>query len=98
MSTREFLDWLRSERGHLREEFKADVQGVYGSAVHGEEVSDSDEDFCVLATFLDGASLFDLVGLENRIEDTFHRKVHVVSTRGLDEESREEVMQDLISV
>ena len=52
-------------------EFKANIVGIFGSYTRGEQRENSDLD--VLVNFLEGASLFDLVGLADFLEEKlFH--------------------------
>lgn len=54
---------------------------VFGSCARGEETPDSDIDLMV--EFIDGATLFDQMDMQNDMQDLLHCKVDVVSTRGL---------------
>lgn len=60
---------------------KADSIALVGSIARGEDHDDSDYDF--LARFTDGASLFDLAGLQLDLEELLGREVDVISVGGL---------------
>jgi len=62
---------------------KVDTIALVGSMARSEYDGDSDYDF--LARFADGASLFDLVGLKEDLEELLGRDVDVISERGLNE-------------
>lgn len=61
----------------------------------GEQKKNSDLD--VLVEFLEGATLFDLAGLGNFLEEKLGCKVDVVSQRALREEIKPYVYKDLIA-
>lgn len=69
---------------------------IIGSYARGEERDGSDLD--VLVNFKDNATLYDLVGLADFLEDALHRKVDVVSRRALREEIKDRILEDLIPV
>jgi predicted nucleotidyltransferase len=52
---------IKVHGSEIRQMFKAEVIGIFGSYARGEEKAGSDVD--VLVNFDDGATLFDLVGL-----------------------------------
>lgn len=54
---------------------------VFGSVARGEETSDSDVDF--LIQFEKGSSLFDLLKLQEALQQLLGRNVDVVSVGGL---------------
>lgn len=96
MSADEIVATLRSLRGQVERDFKASVQGIFGSRARGDECEDSDLD--VLVDFREKATVYDLVGLADFLEETFHCKVDVVSQRALNEELKLYVLQDLVRV
>jgi predicted nucleotidyltransferase len=48
--------------------------------------------------FLEGASLFDLVGLGDSLEDKLNLKVDIVSERAIREELRQQIMNEAVAV
>ena len=60
---------------------KADSIALVGSIARGEDHDDSDYDF--VARFTEGASLFDLAGLQLDLEELLGREVDVISVGGL---------------
>lgn len=93
---RDILDVLNSLRDVVRERYHAEIVGVFGSYARGEARSRSDVD--VLVHFLEGASLFDLVGLADFLEKKLGRKVDIVSDRAIRPELREQIMKDLVRI
>jgi predicted nucleotidyltransferase len=80
----------------IKEKFKAEVVGIFGSYARGEEKKGSDID--VLVRFGGGASLFELVGLGDYLEDLFGVYVDVVSERALHPMMKDEVLRELVLV
>ena len=81
-------------KGEIRQQYKAEVKGIFGSYARGDFHADSDLD--LLVDFDDGANLLDLVGLQQFLEDKLGCKVDVVSRRSLREEMRASVFNDMI--
>jgi len=85
------LPSMKSAKELLREN-KADIDvlvkkhrgasvSVFGSVARGEETESSDID--LLVEFEKGSSLFDLLHLQDELQELLGRKVDVVSTGGL---------------
>lgn len=92
----EIIDVLRQSGGHILQEYKAEIEGIFGSYARGEERDDSDLD--VLVNLDEKATLFDLVGLGYFLEEVLGCKVDIVSKRALREEIKPYVFEDLIPV
>ena len=84
MTKNQILKTLESLKPQVRRKYKAELKGIFGSYSRGEEKKNSDLD--VLVEFLEGATLFDLAGLGNFLEEKLGCKVDVVSQRALREE------------
>ena len=80
----------------IRQRYKAEVIGIFGSFARGEEGKESDID--ILVEFKEGATLFDLSGLGDFLEEKLGRKVDIVSTRSIRKEIKENIMKDLVAV
>ncbi len=96
MTRPEILGTLESIKDEVRQKHKAEIKGIFGSYSRGEEKDGSDLD--VLVDFLDGATLFDLGGLGNFLEEKLHCKVDIVSQRALREEIKPFVYADLVEL
>lgn len=96
MRKSEILKTLESVRDEVREKHKAEIKGRFGSYSRGEEKEGSDLD--VLVEFPEGATLFELVGLGDFLEEKLHCKVDVVSQRALRDEIQPYVYKDLIEL
>ena len=91
------LDRLRSLRGEIYEiarKHKADKVYVFGSCARKEETPESDIDF--LVELQKGASLFDLMDLQDEYEALLNCKVDVVSRRGLNPYLRDNVLSEAV--
>ncbi|MDI6889896.1 MAG: nucleotidyltransferase family protein [Thermodesulfovibrionales bacterium] len=85
---------LKSLEEQIRKEYKAEIIGIFGSYTRGEQKESSDVD--ILARFLEGASLLDLVGLANFLEEKLNLKVDIVPADTIREEIRENVLKEAI--
>ena len=61
----------------IRQKYKAEIKGIFGSYVRSDFHADSDLD--LLVDFDDGADLADYVNLQRFLEDRLECKVDVVS-------------------
>jgi uncharacterized protein with HEPN domain/predicted nucleotidyltransferase len=87
---------ILERKDEIKEKFKAEVVGIFGSYARGEEKEGSDID--TLVRFGEGASLFDLVGLGYYLEDMFGVPVDVVSERALQPMIKDNVLKELVPV
>jgi hypothetical protein len=70
--------------------------GVFGSYARGEETKDSDID--ILIEFRGRKSLFDLVGLEQDMEEELKNKVDLVTYTSLSPYIRDDVLKEEIRI
>ena len=68
----------------IRQKYKAEIKGIFGSYIRSDFHGDSDLD--LLVDFDDGADLMDYVNLQRFLEDRLACKVDVVSRRSPREE------------
>ncbi len=87
---------IKEHRSEIRQMFKAEVIGIFGSYARGEEKAGSDVD--ILVNFDDGATLFDLVGLGDYLEEMLGIPVDVVSMRALHPMMRDDVLRELMAL
>ena len=87
---------ILERKDEIKEKFKAEVLGVFGSYARGEEKEESDIDF--LVRFGEGATLFDLVGLGYYLEDLFGVPVDIVSERAIHPMMKDDVLKELVPV
>ena len=87
---------ILERKDEIKEKFKAEIIGIFGSYARGEEKEGSYID--VLVRFGEGASLFELVGLGDYLEDLFGISVDVVSERALHPMMKDDVLRELVPV
>lgn len=68
----------------IRQKYKAEIKGIFGSYVRSDFHADSDLD--LLVDFDDGADLMDHVNLQRFLEDRLECKIDVVSRPSCREE------------
>ena len=68
----------------IRQKYRAEIKGIFGSYTRGDFHADSDLD--LLVDFDDGADLTDFIGLQQFLEDRLECKIDVVSQRSHREE------------
>jgi predicted nucleotidyltransferase len=85
---------LLKYRDELKEKYKAEVIGIFGSYVRGEQEESSDVD--ILVRFLEGATLFNFVGLANFLEEELDVKVDVVPIDTVRKEIKEQVLKEAV--
>ena len=93
------LDRLRSLRREIyaiARKHKAGKVYVFGSCARKEETPDSDVD--ILVELENGASLFDLMDLQDEYQKLLQCKVDVVSRRGLNPYLRDSVLSEAVSL
>ncbi|MBV6340327.1 nucleotidyltransferase family protein [Candidatus Magnetobacterium casense] len=96
MSLEDILMTLESLKGGVRQRYKADIRGVFGSYVRGHHTVNSDLD--VLVEYDKGATLIDHVGLSLFLEEHLGMSVDVVIESAIREEIREEILREKVSV
>jgi len=78
----------------IRENYKAEIVGLFGSYSRGEQGPDSDLD--IIARFCEGANLFHLSGLSIFLREQLQIPVDVVSERAVREELRERIYREAV--
>jgi hypothetical protein len=92
--TYDLLRMLTTLRSEARKKYKADIRGVFGSCVKGEQRTESDVD--ILVEFDAGANLLDLTGLSLFLEEKLHRHVDLVPESAIRKEIRESILQETV--
>ena len=90
------LQLLKRLENEIRNEYKAEIIGVFGSYARGEQGRDSDVD--ILVRFLEGATLVDLVGLADFLEGELKLKMDVVSERAVRQELKDQILSEVVAV
>ncbi len=87
---------LKAEIYQIARKHNASKVYVFGSCARKEETPESDVD--VLVELNLGASLFDLMDLQDSLETLLQCKVDVVSKRGLNPYIKKQVLQEAIAL
>ena len=87
---------LKAEIYQIARKHNASKVYVFGSCARKEETTESDVD--VLVELNLGASLFDLMDLQDSLETLLQCKVDVVSKRGLNPYIKKQVLQEAIAL
>ena len=95
-SLEEIKSILKNLQEEIRKNYKAEVIGIFGSYARGEGKLESDID--VLVRFLEGATLFDFVGLSDFLEEKLGIKVDVVSERAIRKELKEKILNEVVAI
>lgn len=95
MKKEEIIKILREANKEIKRRYRAEIKGIFGSYVRGEEKTGSDID--VLVEFEPEADLIDFVGLSIFLEEKLGiHKVDVVPCDTIREEIRENVLKEAI--
>ena len=92
----EIQNTIAAEKDEIRRRYRAEIKGIFGSYARGDFDADSDLD--LLVDFDEGANLFDLVGLQQFLEEKLGCKVDLVSRRSLRAELRTSILNEMISL
>lgn len=96
MNTQDIVAKLKEIRPALTARYKVKEILLFGSFARGDQAENSDID--LLTEFNDNADLFDLIGLELFLEETFKRPIDVVPKKALRAELRENVLQQVVAI
>ncbi len=94
--SKRIIEILQTLEGKVQREYKAEIIGIFGSYARGEQKEDSDVD--IIVRFHEKASLFDLVGLADFLEEKLKLKVDVVSERAIREELKDQILKEVVPV
>lgn len=87
---------LKDLRNKIGKDFKAEIIGVFGSFGRGQQKKSSDVD--ILVDFKEGATLLDLVGLGDFLEEKLNRKVDIISRRAIRPELKDNILKEVINI
>jgi predicted nucleotidyltransferase len=88
------IEQLKMVAGEVQGRYRAEILGIFGSYVRGEERETSDLD--VLVRFAKGATLFDFVGLADFLEEILGIRVDVVPVDALRAEIRDRILREAV--
>ncbi len=96
MGIEQYKKILSSYKRELQRDFGVTSLGLFGSYTRGEEKRGSDLD--VLVDFNKTPSIFELVGLENRLSGLLGVKVDLIYKRGLDARFKKTILPQTVVV
>ena len=94
MLREEIIKILQEIKEEIRIKYKAEIKGIFGSYARGEAKQGSDVD--ILVNFLEGATLFDFIGLTNYLEEKLKIKVDIVPVDTLRREIKDKILKEAI--
>lgn len=94
MTKNQIFEILESLKNEVCKQYKAELKGFFGSYARDKARKDSDID--ILVEFQKGATLLDLGGLGNFLEEKLQYKVDVVSQRAVREELKSYIYRDMV--
>jgi len=94
MTLDEIRAQLTAQQAVLHDRFKGSVVGIFGSRARGDHRPDSDLD--LLVEFAPDSDFFDLIHMEEYLEELLGVRVHVCSRNGLRGRGIERVKKDLV--
>lgn len=95
-SLNEIVNSISSMKEVTKKEYKAQIVGIFGSFIRGEEKETSDID--ILVEFEEEADLFDFVGLSIFLEEKLGRKVDVVPHDTIRPELKDVILKEALPV
>jgi len=93
---KQIQNMLQELQNEIRSAYKAEITGIFGSYVRGDQKEKSDLD--VLVNFYEGATIFDFIALADYLEEKLDLKVDIVSERAVREETKEEIYKELLQL
>ena len=95
-SLKELIDSISSMKEVVKIKYRAEIVGIFGSFVRGEEKETSDID--VLVEFEKEADLFDFIGLAVYLEEKLGMKVDVVPRDTVRPELKDIILRKAVPV
>ncbi|MFN4132699.1 MAG: nucleotidyltransferase family protein [Caldimicrobium sp.] len=95
--TKKIIEILRSLKEEIKEKYKAEIIGIFGSYVRGKQKKSSDLD--VLVRFSKGATLIDFVGLALFLEKKLGiKEVDIVPEDAVRPELKDRISKEAIYI
>lgn len=96
MKKEDIIKILKETKDDARQNYKAEIKGIFGSYARGEEKSSSDVD--ILVMFFEGATLFNFVGLADFLEEKLNARVDIVPIDTVRTEIKKQVLKEVIYI
>ena len=93
---KQLIDTIKNLKDPVYKKYKATLKGIFGSYARGEAKEDSDVD--ILVEFQHNATLLDLAGLGNCLEEKLQHKVDLCSQNSIREELKPYIYKEIIYI
>ncbi|GIW47702.1 MAG: nucleotidyltransferase [Deltaproteobacteria bacterium] len=92
----EIIKKLKDLKGEIEKKYKAEIVGVFGSFVRGEQKEGSDVD--IIVRFHENATLFDFIRLSMFLQEKLGIDVDIVPQDTIRKELEERIMQEVVNI
>lgn len=92
----EIIEIISNLKKEVKQKYKAEIIGIFGSFVRGEQKKQSDVD--ILVKFYENATLFDFVRLSLFLQEKLGLNVDVVPQDAIKKELREKIMNEVVNI
>mgnify|MGYP000684068578 FL=1 len=92
----EIIKKLKDLKGEIEKKYKAEIVGVFGSFVRGEQKEGSDVD--IIVRFRENATLFDFIRLSMFLQEKLGIDVDIVPQDTIRKELEERIMQEVVNI
>lgn len=96
MNKTKILKILADLKGEIRQKYKVQIKGIFGSYARGEQKDTSDID--ILVDFEEDADPFDFTGLALFLEEKLNIHVDIIPEKSLRKEIKRSVLKEVIRV
>jgi predicted nucleotidyltransferase len=96
LSTKRIINVLTKSKIEARQRYRAEIKGIFGSFVRGDDKRKSDID--ILVEFDERANLIDFVGLSLFLEEKMKRSIDVVPESAIRKELKAKILKEVIYI
>jgi predicted nucleotidyltransferase len=96
LSTKRIINVLTKSKIEARQRYRAEIKGIFGSFVRGDDKHKSDID--ILVEFDERANLIDFVGLSLFLEEKLKRPIDVVPESTIRKELKAKILKEAIYI
>jgi hypothetical protein len=96
MNCNDVISSLKKVKEEIHLKYRVKEIGIFGSVARGTAKDKSDID--IYAEFESEADILDFTGLSLELEEMFHRPIDIATPKGIREDMRSTIFQDLILV
>jgi len=96
LSTKRIINVLTKSKIEARQRYRAEIKGIFGSFVRGDDKRKSDID--ILVEFDERANLIDFVGLSLFLEEKMKRPIDVVPESAIRKELKAKILKEVIYI